>query len=842
MASITDLATQAGYRVVAKATLEARDARYASIPEGLHADLRTHVVSAYPQGIYAHQAEAIGAFLEGRDVCLATSTASGKSLAFMAAATHILLTDTQATVLALYPARALIQDQIRKWRAQLEPFGIPFGYIDGGVPTELRRDAPRSSRVVLMTPDVMHAWLLSHLAEAEIKTFLACLRLLVLDETHVYEGVFGTNMAYLLRRLQAASDLRQVICSTATLGKPADFLQQLTGREPVSFGTEADGSGTPQKEILVLRCTSGGPFDAMVKLLVDLAGGGHGKFLAFADSRRMVEQVVAAIHRSMRPKEETESDDSEDGPQEPQGSDTYSVLPYRAGYEEEDRRRIQEALNEGRLAGVVATSALELGIDIGDLDLIVLLGPPPSVKAFRQRLGRAGRKRAATCLILDDKGLLADTDQRLAEYLTREPEPSWLYLENRYIQYANALCAAFELAARKADDRDLSPFRSLPASFGLFLENERNPKEVIPDDLYVLKQRAQGGAHREFPIRSGVEKEFRVETPDAMPLGTLTLSQALREAYPGAIYHYMARPYRVFAFDYRRGQIRVKWAKRWTTRPLSQTMVFPRFRGGSLTLFRSEKAFLAEAEMQVSERVLGFTERRGGAAPQAFKYGPTSPYYQRPIDRFFQTTGICWYFPDKALLTDAVAQMVLDAFCLHCSVQERDLGVGIFHAQETPLGPTPCQGMCIYDAADGSLRLTQRLAEGFEDVVNTAITLAVAEAADRATAESLRSLLQELRGLTRAVPQAGPVAVAQAEGDWVVVVAPGSTAFYVSEDGTVEVEVVACRYTPQGLLYELVPQTPGTKWLVKAASLQPVNGKTSLLRYNLVTGETAPAT
>jgi DEAD/DEAH box helicase domain-containing protein len=756
----------------------------------------------------------------------------------MAAAAHQLLTDSGTTVLALYPAKALIQDQIRKWRAQLDPFGIPFGYIDGGVRTDARLDVLRASRVLLMTPDVSHAWLLSHLADADIKRFLSSLRLLILDEAHVYEGVFGTNMAYLLRRLQVASGLRQVICSTATLGKPADFLRQLTGREPVTFGADADSSGTPRKEIAVLRCVSGNPFDAIVTLLVTLASGERGRFLAFADSRRMVEQVVAAIHRSARPKSDGEGDEPQEV--EPEPGETHRVLPYRAGYEEQDRKQIQQALNDGHLAGVVATSALELGIDIGDLDLIVLLGPPPSVKAFRQRLGRAGRKRPATCLMLDDKGLLADSAERLDAYLRREPEPSWLYLDNRYIQFANALCAAFELAEGRDEGRDLSPFRSLPPSFGLFLENELNPKGVVAADLYVLKQRAQGGPHREFPIRSGVEKEFRVETPDGQPLGTLTFSQALREAYPGAIYHYMARPYRVFRFDYRKGQITVKREKRWTTRPLSQTMVFPRFQGGSLTLFRSDKAFLAEAEMQVSERVIGFTERRGGAAPEAYKYGPTSPYYQRPLDRFFQTTGVCWYFRDKALVGDGLAQAILEAFCSSCSVQGRDLGVGVFHAQETPLGPTPCQGICIYDAADGSLRLTQRLAEGFDEVVDAAVSLASKEADEGSAVALLKQLLREFRELERAVPQAGPAPVSQAEGDWVVVISPGSRAVYATEAGMVEVEVMAYRYTPQGLVYELVPQVPGTRWLVKASAVQPIHGQAKMLRYNLVTGETQP--
>ena len=181
MWSITELAAQVGYRVVARAELEAREPHFATVPDRLEPTLTKHLKEAWPGGLYSHQTAALEAFLDGRDVCLATSTASGKSLVFMAAATHLLLTDSGSTVLALYPAKALIQDQIGKWKAQLDPFGLLFGYIDGSVPIDSRRDILRASRVVLMTPDVAHAWLLSHLADAEVRAFLSSLRLLVED-------------------------------------------------------------------------------------------------------------------------------------------------------------------------------------------------------------------------------------------------------------------------------------------------------------------------------------------------------------------------------------------------------------------------------------------------------------------------------------------------------------------------------------------------------------------------------------------------------------------------------------------------------------------------------------
>ncbi len=239
--------------------------------------------------------------------------------------------------------------------------------------------------------------------------------------------------------------------------------------------------------------------------------------------------------------------------------------------------------------------------------------------------------------------------------------------------------------------------------------------------------------------------------------------------------------------------------------------------------------------MQVSERVLGFIERRGRAAPETFKYGPTSEYSQRRIDRFFQTTGVCWYFPDVTLQTDALAAAILKAFCIKCAVQERDLGVGRFHAQETPLGLTPLQGICIYDAADGSLRLTQRLAEGFAEVLEAASALARSEAQSDALARPLEKLEDEFKHLERSVTPAEGTPERPPEGDWVVLVAPGSRAIYASEDGTAEVEVVTYRYTPQGLLYELMPPTPGIKWLVKASSVQPMHGQTKTVRVNLVT-------
>src|SRR4051794_1199033 len=193
---VIDTLEDCGFVVADRAELPGRAASLRPIPADLSPPLRDWLINRHPQGLYAHQADAIERLLEGKHVCLSTPTASGKSLVFMAAAVDRVLKHPLSKVLALYPARALIQDQIDKWQTILAPFDISLGFIDGSVATANRNAVLQGSSVVLMTPDVAHAWLLSHLQETAALTFLKQARLLILDEAHVYDGAFGTNMAY----------------------------------------------------------------------------------------------------------------------------------------------------------------------------------------------------------------------------------------------------------------------------------------------------------------------------------------------------------------------------------------------------------------------------------------------------------------------------------------------------------------------------------------------------------------------------------------------------------------------------------------------------------------------
>lgn len=404
-----------------------------------------------------------------------------------------------------------------------------------------------------------------------------------------------------------------------------------------------------------------------------------------------------------------------------------------------------------------------------------------------------------------------------------------------------ALCAAAEIAQINGSF-DRAHFQTLPEQFGQFLENELNPVTSVAPDLYPLKQAAQGDPHHEFPLRNGIEKNFKVVTSCGQNRGEVSFSQALREAYPGAVYYYMATPHRVQRLNYRDGEIVVQRERRYTTKPTRFAMVFPDFGPGILRLQTCQQGFLAEAEMQVSERVTGFKEKRG-KTETSHTYGPGSSFSQQPLSRYIRTSGVCWSFPQSHLVSDAVANSVMEAFCEQCGIQPRDLGVGRFHAQSAPGSTSPVSGICIFDNSNGSLRLTERLAVSFPEVVAAAI-----KAED---ARGNQPLVSALTDLQDQVANASPLAAASSSpvgasdasvpDGWTRVIAPGSKAILPSASGAQEVTVLNHFYAPAGLQYHLEHPNPTIRWVVQADALEPINGVTITHLYNLSTGELKPA-
>lgn len=827
-----------GYSVIDEVKVRGHNAKHGNIPDSLHEDVKEYLKNTYPKGLYSHQSYGIECVIKGEDVCLATSTASGKSLVFMASACHFLKTNPNCKILVLYPAKALIQDQMNKWTEILTKLNLmPPDYIDGAVYVQSRQKILKSCRVILMTPDVAHAWLLSNTNENVVKEFLQKLKLLILDEAHVYDGVFGTNMAYFLRRLLAVSNISQIITSTATISSPASFVQTLTGRKPVVIDHNNDGAFVPDKTILLVRGVSKNIIDKIDVLLRNISQYPNIRFLAFGDSRKIVEHIVSIFNRNQKSEpqssQEPLSDNNEDEPPE---LNEPKILPYRAGYEEEDRIEIQKALCSGTLSGVVSTSALELGLDIGDINIVIMLGTPLSVKSFWQRLGRCGRKNEGFCIFIDDRGLITNKFMKLSEYLEKPLEPELFYLNNQFIQFSHALCAAIEYANCNDGHYKIGVLDTLPDGFKRFFENEINPRDPIPPELYPIKQIAQNGPHHEFPLRNAIEKNFKViekSGPVLNPLGNVTHTQFIREAYPGAIYYYMGKPFRVKHVSYRYGEIHVSKEKQWFTQPILQNIVFPKIPNGVINCRRSNDGFIAEIELQVSERIIGFVEKRG-PTKETISYERGSPYSEKPITRFFETTGICFFVNNKEILREDIFNYIISIFCLSCGVHERDLGIGSFYAKPSLIWQDSCQGFCIYDATVGSLRITHQLYEKFQEIINLGIYLLDSpEEQFNKTKNDLYALKDFYNNTKEFRIESSPP-----PEDWVRIIAPGEKGILTSEAESQEVTVIDYRYTRQGLMYELQhPSQTVKKWMVKYECVKPIYGVTKEIEINLSNGE-----
>ena len=832
---------QIGLEVIEERVYAPKKARYAPLPKSLHPGVHSNLAARFPKGLYSHQSEAIAMGLDGQNICICTPTASGKTVVFSSVVISTLKNRPGSKALALYPAKALIHDQQSKWQAATADMGLSACLIHGGIPISERISLLKDADIVLMTPDVLHAWVMSGLDKADIQAFLKALDIVVLDEAHVYDGVFGTNMAYLLRRLQAVSAVRQFLLSTATIGEPERFASSLTGTECAIIGTDQDGSATPEKKILVTRLGRNGIGSHLKKLIQALASAqGTGRFLVFADSRMRVEELATIANPAIH---EHTGNEEADFDKKPLDIAQHKVLPYRAGYEQDDRLRIQESLADGNLAGVISTSALELGIDIGEIEVVINLGLPNEVRAFWQRAGRAGRQKEGIVLLVDERKQL-DAFGGLDGYLSRGVEPAWLYLDNEYLQYANVLCAAEEQAHCSSDSYHPGSLASLPDNFQMLLENEVTPRRSVEPELYRLKQEAIGGAHRAFPLRTGIEKTYTVVCSN-MPsqrLGTLTYAQVLREAYPGAIYRYMTYAFRVVGINHSKAEIRVKRAKPiLSTDPIIQTKVFPQFAMEPFFLRQDVSNMVVETKLQVSERVIGFNEKIGGRRIECH-YELGSSYSQRPLNRFIETTGVCFRFDEMPTQHESLAGYIAEAFSTLCGIHMRDIGYGSFFSAATPSDPKESRGFAIFDAASGSLRLTHRLVDCLDDVLEEAARLAMQTGASR-----IAEFINRMGVIIEAMPSANlgghsdvlSVFMDKSDGDWICVVAAEQPAILCdgsAQDGD-EVTVLRYLYTPQGLRYELQHSKKGVKWIVSASIVRPIYGATRMVRYNLMSGD-----
>ena len=397
--------------------------------------------------LYSHQAQAVEEVLAGRNVAVVTPTASGKTLCYNLPVLHNLMRDRESRALYLFPTKALAQDQLDELHGLITTLGVDvktFTY-DGDTPADARRAVRAAGHIVVTNPDMLHTGILPHHTKW-LKLF-ENLRYVVIDELHQYRGVFGSHVANVIRRLRRicrfyGSD-PVFICCSATIANPGELAERLVGA-PV---TVVDRSGAPRAEKVVgvynppvvnremgIRRSA---LKAAQALATRLVRSGV-QTIVFAPSRLTVELLARRLRDSLPSK-----------PGEPP-----LVEGYRSGYLPRERRAIEAGLREGRVRGVAATTALELGIDIGGLDAAVLLGYPGTLASTWQQMGRAGRGEGLAFAVL------VTTSTPLNQYLARHPEylfetppeAGLINPDNLIIRVSHLKCAAFELPFAQGEE------------------------------------------------------------------------------------------------------------------------------------------------------------------------------------------------------------------------------------------------------------------------------------------------------------------------------------------------------------------------------------------------------
>jgi DEAD/DEAH box helicase domain-containing protein len=442
---------------------------WCELPADLDPALRGALAARGIRRLYTHQQLAIEAARAGRHVVLATPTASGKSLCFHLPVLDAIARDPEAKALYLYPTKALSRDQEAGLRTLISDAGLGIGatVFDGDTPPDARRAARQSASIVMTNPDMLHAGILPQ--HASWARTLARLRYVVLDELHTYRGVFGSHVAHVLERLRRIARFHGAnptfICATATIGNPVEHAARLCGLEPSQIELVARSAAprgmrqlfvynppVVQAELGIRQSYS----KSAVRLTADLLRA-RVRTIVFGASRNTVETMLKYLR-----------DEFEDAPSIRDG-----IVAYRGGYLPDTRRRVERGLRDGEVLGVVATNALELGLDIGDLDAVVCAGYPGTLAEMWQRFGRAGRRGEASIAVLVTSS--APIDQYLAQHpgylLDGAVEHARIDPGNTEILIQHLKCAAFELPFRDNESYGLLPLDETGAALDYLSEH-----------------------------------------------------------------------------------------------------------------------------------------------------------------------------------------------------------------------------------------------------------------------------------------------------------------------------------------------------------------------------------
>lgn len=721
--SVEEIINATGYNIIYRETLPERKKEIVGIEDlNLSPGCKKFLKEDVKSEIYKHQYKALNLLKEGANVAISTSTSSGKSLVFYAHAIELISKNPNAKIIAIYPLKALGYQQEEKWLEAFEKSGmnISIGRIDGSVPTSERIRLINNSNVICVTPDVIHSWFLSKLDNKSIKSFFRNLALVIIDEVHVYRGVFGSNAAYLFRRINyvneqlrlAESKAPQYLCASATINHPEGFLEKLIGLNFEIIDTQYETSPKHPIEVYLLDVQEDSePYSRIADFLNRLSVGEENRSITFVDNRKAVEQIASISDRL----------------------ENNQIFPYRSGYESEDRIKIQNNLQNGVLKGVISTSALEMGIDIGHLNIGVLFGVPSSQTSFMQRIGRIGRHQPGKVFIINDRSIRSERIfQNPQNIFNIPPADTALYLDNEYIQYIHALCL---VGLQGNSESDAVANKQLEVSSVIFPKNflqlcDKVKNSIEPQYLKNLNSNSNELPHHAFPLRD-IEKQFKIELhegKDITPLGDMTKSQQMREAYPGAVYYHMKRPYRVRSIE--GNKVRLRNEANYSTRPSLQIMPYPNIQDGLIQGKAFGNTAFIECNLDVYENIFGYSERRGGRDEVHHNY-PNNYYTRRTYSRRIVTTGVVIGRGALSRINstekiEAIANIFFNVFLTNIPFEPSDLNYCIGAFNQLNNGGLFDNGeryICIFDKTYGSLRLTSRLM--FQEVLIASINSAL---------------------------------------------------------------------------------------------------------------------
>jgi DEAD/DEAH box helicase domain-containing protein len=524
--------------------------------------------------LYSHQAEAINNLFRGNNVIISTSTSSGKSLIYQLPVLHELEKDPETRAMYIFPTKALAQDQRRSLKELLRYLpgleDVMVETFDGDTPMPSRNEIRDNARVIFTNPDMLHLTILPH--EEAWRQFLRNLKFVVVDELHIYNGLFGSHVAFVMRRLRricAAVGNRNVkfISCSATVANPEQHMKTIFGVDQVKL-TDTDGSPSGGKEFICWNTpfkdpkdkTSGrgNSFQEGSRLFCQLVLRGV-RTIAFTRTRQACEAFLSEVKKEL-----TMLNRQEVGNR---------VMSYRGGYTPHERRGIEQEMFEGKLVGIIATTALELGVDIGSLDAVLSIGFPYTIANLRQQSGRAGRRNKDSLSVL--VGQSFPTDQFFMsnpdELFTRPNCELQVDLENILVLEAHMQCAAHEMPL--LPDADAAYFGTLASSIAA----ERMRKDA--DGFYHCSQRFLPFPAKHVAIRDTEETHFAIvdiTNGRNVVLEDLEGSRAFFTVYEGGIFMHQGMTYVVKEFSQERMMAKVERVTvSWTTQQRDYTDIDP---------------------------------------------------------------------------------------------------------------------------------------------------------------------------------------------------------------------------------------------------------------------------